>query len=934
MKSKKKKIKIAYSFVIADLFHYGHLRLLQYAKSNYDYHICGVLTDEICKKWQGQSLCTLNERLSVIKSNKYVDEVMIQDSLNPQKNLQKLIKNYQDCEIVVLHGNDWRFLPGKAFMEKNNINIKLINYYNKLSREALYNFFTNDKDKSFANSIDYQVMDSKQLINTKAQTLNNLNNLLKESYIEPLYTFTGKEFFDNKKLLIKSIKKYFKSNIIIRSSTSLEDSSNKSHAGQFLSIQNVDIKYEKDIEDSIVKVIHSYKKSIKNYLKEEILIQKQSNNIITSGVIFTRNLETNEPYYVISYDDHSGKTDTVTSGMSTQTIWLHRNTNQYRCPKKWRKLLISILEIETIFKNMILDIEFAITKQGDVVIYQVRPLAANSKYFKNYTLNDNHIEIIANNYREYSGENNFILSDMAFWNPSELIGDNPKPLSYTLFEDLITEYSWNKGIQKLGYTNIEKNLMYKCGNKPYINVDYAINALLPNKLSKLEKNQLVKYYKNKFLKNKMSHDKFEFDIMDTDNLLDDYSLDNVENYTNKATIKKYRKLLKKITTNMVANYSSTKKQCINDVRTCVKQSKDITGTSHTTLINSISDDIKLLKRFAIPQFSTAARMAFVAKSIIENMYITKIFNDDDLSNFYKSLNTVAAKYQYDLSNLSKNSFIKKYGHLRSGTYSLSALKINELKTTLSIKSKHKNYIKINKSYYINKINDYIKTSKTRLKAVDIFEFLSGSLVLREYLKFEYTKVISKILDKINKLSNSLDIKNDLFEYLPISIIKAGATFDNTLQLKDFYNRYILLEKEIFIKNSNLIQNQIISNKNSFYVIENFIAKPNYVTKKVIKSKIHVLNDLKNDKLNLNNKIVVLSQADPGYDWIFSYKIKGLITKYGGIGSHMAIRCAEFDLPAAIGCGKKLYDDLVDIDSVTLDCNNKKIIAHKGNEILN
>ena len=61
MKSKKKKINIAYSFVIADLFHYGHLRLLQTAKNNYDYHICGVLTDEICKKWQGQNLCTLDE---------------------------------------------------------------------------------------------------------------------------------------------------------------------------------------------------------------------------------------------------------------------------------------------------------------------------------------------------------------------------------------------------------------------------------------------------------------------------------------------------------------------------------------------------------------------------------------------------------------------------------------------------------------------------------------------------------------------------------------------------------------------------------------------------------------------------------------------------------------------------------------------------------
>ena len=58
--------------------------------------------------------------------------------------------------------------------------------------------------------------------------------------------------------------------------------------------------------------------------------------------------------------------------------------------------------------------------------------------------------------------------------------------------------------------------------------------------------------------------------------------------------------------------------------------------------------------------------------------------------------------------------------------------------------------------------------------------------------------------------------------------------------------------------------------------------------------------------NLNGKIIILENADPGYDWIFSNKIGGLITKFGGANSHMAIRSAEFGLPAAIGVGEQLY----------------------------
>ena len=46
--------KISYSFVIADLFHYGHLRVLEKAKNMSDYHICGVLSDKVCSEWQGK----------------------------------------------------------------------------------------------------------------------------------------------------------------------------------------------------------------------------------------------------------------------------------------------------------------------------------------------------------------------------------------------------------------------------------------------------------------------------------------------------------------------------------------------------------------------------------------------------------------------------------------------------------------------------------------------------------------------------------------------------------------------------------------------------------------------------------------------------------------------------------------------------------------
>ena len=59
---------------------------------------------------------------------------------------------------------------------------------------------------------------------------------------------------------------------------------------------------------------------------------------------------------------------------------------------------------------------------------------------------------------------------------------------------------------------------------------------------------------------------------------------------------------------------------------------------------------------------------------------------------------------------------------------------------------------------------------------------------------------------------------------------------------------------------------------------------------------------------MSGKIVVISQADPGYDWLFGHNIAGLITIWW-CRSHMAIRSAELGLPAAIGVGEKLYEQL-------------------------
>ena len=85
-------------------------------------------------------------------------------------------------------------------------------------------------------------------------------------------------------------------------------------------------------------------------------------------------------------------------------------------------------------------------------------------------------------------------------------------------------------------------------------------------------------------------------------------------------------------------------------------------------------------------------------------------------------------------------------------------------------------------------------------------------------------------------------------------------------------------------------------------------KGNFITTNVTHGQIINFSKVKNFN-KLKNKIVLLKNADPGYDFIFSKNIKGLITEYGGSNSHMSIRCLELGIPAIIGIGSKEFNFL-------------------------
>lgn len=95
--------KIGYAAGAFDLFHVGHLNILKHAKSQCDYLIAGVVSDEMLQLTKGITpVVPLAERLEIVSHISYVDEARAE--VVPDK-----LETWRDVQFdVFFKGDDWR----------------------------------------------------------------------------------------------------------------------------------------------------------------------------------------------------------------------------------------------------------------------------------------------------------------------------------------------------------------------------------------------------------------------------------------------------------------------------------------------------------------------------------------------------------------------------------------------------------------------------------------------------------------------------------------------------------------------------------------------------------------------------------------------------------------------------------------------------------
>lgn len=929
-------MKIAYSFGIIDLLHIGHINVLYEAKRHSDLHVFGLVGDEAAKEWMGNVLSRYEERRRVLEQVACIDELVYQKTFDPTENLRQLHERYPEAEITLYHGNNWRMIPAEEYLHSIGGQVVLSKYYEDFSPENIL--------RRLSGSLQTRGRRVSNLISTKADTLQALQPRLRASRIEPILIVTAGEFSRERERVLRKVRnKYAGQKIVVRSSASNEDSLQSSNAGHYDSDLDIDADDPVQVERAIGRVLDSYRADSLYEEQEQVLIQRQTVDVMVSGVVFTRDLQKNRPYYLVNYDDN-GSTDSVTSGRGGKSLWIGRDLADGQLSMPWRALISAVREIEQVLDGMILDIEFAVTKDGGVVVFQVRPLAANYRFSKE--LDDELFfrhkrQVKEAVRRQKSGPDGqaMLFSDMAFWNPSEMIGTHPHELDYSLYREIITKRAWNEGLAPMGYRRVKEELMVRFSGKPYISIDYSFLSLIPAGISDGLCEKLVGYYKDKLRRDLTAHDKIEFEIVYS--CFDFTVRDKLAGLTAEGFyIEECRELeraLKSLTLSAIQDYFAVLKrdnealERLEEGRRRTAERAGCQETNTPALVGYFTGLLKEIKEFGTPQFARQARYAFIARSLCNSLVEGGYVSGEEMDRFMQGINTVAAEFTRDMERylngeMAQSDFHERYGHLRSGTYDIRADRYDQI----SFQTRKGGGRRAGKAepeacgLRREAVERALRDSGLEgIAPEQLTEFIRTAFEQRERFKFEFTKSLSLALEVLRMIGRNLGIPVQDLSYLQTADILAAEYYGTDEDLIAFWQALIQRRRELRGCEELLVMPDVLTGAEDIDVVCMQEARPNFITEKSVTGET-AMPEGQDEGTVLSGRIVLLEKADPGFDWIFAQDIAGLITCYGGAASHMTIRCAEFGVPAAIGCGKKIYSYVSGLDKVCLDAKNGKI----------
>ncbi len=766
---------------------------------------------------------------------------------------------------------------------------------------------------------------------TKAETLEALAPLLRNGRVLPQVRFSVGDWRSDAAGLLATIGAvpWGADRVIVRSSARGEDSAAKSQAGRYDSVLGV--AGSAAVAQAIERVIDSFADGCSD--NDQIFVQPMLDRVVMAGVVFSRN-SGGGPYFVINYDDRSGLTDRVTAGVgeNLETFFCLKSRPD-ACPSSLAPVIALVSELESLLGCDAIDVEFAVGDDGQLYLLQVRPLAVDCQERVSDAKVDSALADVARKVELLSRPHPYLHGSRAIfgvmpdWNPAEIIGVRPWPLSLSLYRELITDAIWAYQRDNYGYQNLRSfPLMVSFHGLPYIDVRVSFNSFIPRDVPDDLADRLVNYYIDRLLSEPHLHDKVEFEI-----IFSCYTLDLpkrigglAEHGFSAEDLAELSGALRRLTNRIMHGETALWRRDRAKIDELAQRLPTICNAE----IDKISRIYWLLedcKRYGTLPFAGLARAGFIAVQMLQSFVEVGVFNAQEVSTFMASVDTVGSRIGQDFAQLPKADFLARYGHLRPGTYDILSPRYDEAPDLYFDWSSARTKVPEPPRFALSieqlrRIEQLLKEHELEIDVLSLIEFIKAGIEGREYAKFVFTRSLSDALSLIKQLGEEHGLSLEDCAFLNYDVIR--TLYSESGSVGEALRESVAHGRDRHRLTRNLVLPPIIASPAEVFAFHLPPSQPNFITQKKVTAPIASVSD---PPESFAGRILFVPSADPGLDWIYTRDISGFVTHFGGAKSHMAIRAGELGIPAVIGAGEILFRRWQTARQLCLDCTNQKVM---------
>lgn len=684
--------------------------------------------------------------------------------------------------------------------------------------------------------------------------------------------------------------------LAVRSDAASEDQVDSSQAGRFRSHLNVDAhRLEAAIEDVFL--------SLPGVPDDQVLVQHMVEKVAMAGVASTHRIHDGAPWYCIEVSD--GDTASVTAGRSTgrlhaiqrEVVDLPEARQQLSAGV--RQALDLLREVEVIHHGQPLEIEFALGA-GDragadpsAYLLQVRPIVLSQwrRQARKVVFPELGFLFEPDPAPEVAGPQT-VLSLMADWNPAELLGAHPRPLALSLFQYLISEDVWWQARTELGYAPAPKgglSLLHVWLGRPMVDVRRSANSLLPAGLPGELRARLVQHFVTTLQARPELHDKVEFEVYRTIRDLKCRS-DLAAQWSDVLGVKGWSQweeglgqLARRLTS---ADAGSTFRQ--HWLRICQLSMAPQEPMGWRERLQR--------SRQGSHSFAVLARLAFIGEAQLRSAVQREALAPD------RALWLKAVARQR-FASFSPPGHAGLNALMRPGLFDIleapvsANLLVGEFVTGVEAGAF------LPSQAETRSLTGLLREAELPLTACNWVEFVQATASAREWAKQVFSADLSMALELIALEFQGMGLDRETASWLRLDQLMTGLADPqgHGSSLGDWAHEAQMLHAGQAMQ----MVRPVLWDPAQRHVVDSYSTMPNFIGGRAVRGHLVLEPRPDHPATELQNAIVLLQQADPGFDWLFTHPIAGLITVWGGANSHMAIRCAERGLAAAIGCGEQV-----------------------------